>query len=201
MKSILVSTACLTTLLFSCTKKEKAQPEKAETEVTKPEMAKKEMPKDEMANIVSAKAVIAAKSGSSVSGTLDLLQEAESQTITANLKLSGLTPGDHGFHIHEIGDCSSEDGKSAGGHFNPEATKHGAMDAKERHKGDFGNITAGENGDVTISVALHGVSFDSKESSNIIGRAVVVHAKADDLTSQPSGNAGPRVGCGVITLN
>ena len=110
--------------------------------------------------------------------------------------VNNLSPGPHGFHIHEFGDCSSPDGMSAGGHFNPKKTQHGAPDALERHAGDLGNIVADDNG------IGHYERIDSIIQLNgpdtIIGRSIVIHANADDFKSQPAGNAGGRIACGVI---
>ena len=110
--------------------------------------------------------------------------------------IEGLTPGDHGFHVHEFGDCSAPDGTSAGAHFNPTKKPHGAPDNAERHVGDLGNITADESGKahydrIDTVIELNG-------ENTIVGRSVIVHAKADDFVSQPAGNAGSRIACGVI---
>jgi Cu-Zn family superoxide dismutase len=121
-------------------------------------------------------------------------QVDEGLRIVADIE--GLSHGKHGFHIHEYGDCSAPDGTSAGGHFNPENKPHGAPDSEDRHVGDLGNITAGPDGTAHYDRTDSMISFDGPRS--IIGRAVVVHADEDDLESQPTGNAGPRVACGVI---
>jgi len=112
-------------------------------------------------------------------------------------ELSGLTPGEHGFHVHEFGDCSMADGKCAGGHFNPEGKDHGKPDAEVRHVGDFGNIKAGADGKASYKRVDKLITFSGPHS--IIGRAIIVHAAPDDF-SQPVGNAGARVGCGVIGI-
>lgn len=111
-----------------------------------------------------------------------------------------LSPGEHGFHIHEFGDCTAHDGKSAGGHFNPEGTPHGAptASAKHRHVGDLGNITAQKNGKAHLKLIDPLLAFNGPHS--IIGRGVIVHAGKDDLMSQPTGAAGPRVACGVAGI-
>jgi Cu-Zn family superoxide dismutase len=110
----------------------------------------------------------------------------------------GLTPGKHGFHVHEFGDCSSPEGMSAGGHFNPDQEKHGGPHSKQRHVGDLGNIEADGSGKAVIHmtdtlVQLHG-------PHSVIGRSIIVHAKEDDLKSQPAGDAGGRIACGVIGI-
>jgi Cu-Zn family superoxide dismutase len=112
-------------------------------------------------------------------------------------ELSGLTPGEHGFHVHEFGDCSMADGKCAGGHFNPEGKDHGKPDAAVRHVGDFGNVKAGADGKASYKRVDNLITFSGPHS--IIGRAIIVHAAPDDF-SQPVGNAGARVGCGVIGI-
>lgn len=115
-------------------------------------------------------------------------------------EVRGLTPGEHGFHIHEKGDCSAPDAASAGGHFNPSNHKHGAPDSAEHHEGDAGNITAGADGKATTTITLKGVTLDEGATS-IVGKGFIIHEKADDMKTQPTGNAGARVACGVITLD
>jgi Cu-Zn family superoxide dismutase len=112
-------------------------------------------------------------------------------------EIAGLTPGMHAFHVHEFGDCSSPDAMSAGGHFNPEKKPHGDIHAEERHVGDLGNIKADEDGKATIHITDKVIKLHGPHS--IVGRAVIVHAKPDDF-SQPVGNAGGRVACGVIGI-
>lgn len=112
--------------------------------------------------------------------------------------IEGLKPGEHGFHIHEYGDCSALNATSAGGHFNPDGVKHGGRMDKVRHVGDMGNITADANGKAHFEWTDNLLSFWGPHS--IIGRGLIVHAGKDDLHSQPSGNAGPRAGCGVIGI-
>jgi len=109
--------------------------------------------------------------------------------------ITGLTPGKHAFHIHEFGDCSAADAASAGSHFNPMKKQHGAPDAAERHAGDLGNIEADKTGKAHLELKDNMLMFSGENS--ILGRAVIVHEKVDDW-SQPTGNAGGRVACGVI---
>jgi len=115
--------------------------------------------------------------------------------VEVRAELTGLTPGDHGFHIHEFG-VWSEDGMASGGHYNPTDMPHAGHDADQRHVGDLGNITANEDGVATLVLEDTGLKFDGPTS--ILGRGVVVHEKADDLKSQPSGDAGARLAIGVI---
>ncbi len=116
-------------------------------------------------------------------------------TIHVHAEITGLTPGDHGFHIHEFG-VWSEDGMASGGHFNPTMQKHAGTDTPKRHIGDLGNITASESGKAIVDLDDPSLSFHGPTS--IIGRGLLVHEKADDLKTQPTGNAGGRVAVGVI---
>ena len=119
-------------------------------------------------------------------------------TVNIDARVLGLTPGDHGFHIHEYGDCTAMDATSAGGHFNPGGSEHGAPSDANRHVGDLGNISANDEGLGTYEAQDSHIAFSGQ--SSIIGRAVIVHAGTDDLTSQPTGAAGSRVACGVIGI-
>jgi Cu-Zn family superoxide dismutase len=112
--------------------------------------------------------------------------------------VSGLTPGAHGFHLHEKGDCSAPDASSAGDHFNPDGNPHGSPDAlpSERHVGDLGNLQAGADGLAHYDAVLPDLTLVGEHG--VIGRAVVVHAGPDDFTTQPSGDAGARVACGIV---
>jgi len=132
--------------------------------------------------------------GNHVQGTVFFSKETEGIRVTGDI--TGLTPGKHGFHIHEKGDCSAPDGSSAGGHYNPTGMPHGGPKDVEQHVGDLGNITANSEGVAKFAYTVKWFRLTGENS--IIGRAVIVHAQADDLKSQPSGNAGPRVACGVI---
>jgi len=140
--------------------------------------------------------VIYPTQGNSVSGTVTFTGVPEGVRVVADL--SGLTPGKHGFHIHEFGDCSSPDGLSTGGHFNPSGSMHGAPADQVRHAGDMGNIEADASGKAHLDYIDPHMSFNGPNS--ILGRAVIVHAKEDDMKTQPTGNAGARIGCGVIGL-
>lgn len=144
-------------------------------------------------NYEKAVAVVHPLGDSGVSGVVYFSKTDGGVQVTA--ELTGLEPGNHGFHIHEFGDCTAPDGTSAGGHFNPFDKEHSAPDASNRHMGDMGNITADENGNATINYIDKTINI-----AMILGRGVIVHAGEDDLTSQPSGAAGPREGCGVIGL-
>lgn len=109
-----------------------------------------------------------------------------------------LKPGqEHGFHIHEAGDCSSGDGMSAKGHFNPHGKPHGDPKSSERHAGDLPSLVAAKNGRAKLDVTVDGISIGSGPG-NIVGRGMIIHADPDDHKTQPTGNAGARLACGVI---
>ncbi len=112
--------------------------------------------------------------------------------------IEGLTPGEHGFHIHQYGSCGGQNASAAGGHFNPEGKAHGAPTAKEHHVGDLGNIEAVEGEVAHVEWTDADLAFSGSHS--ILGRAVIIHQDPDDYKSQPSGNAGPRIACGVIGI-
>lgn len=130
--------------------------------------------------------------GNKVHGTLLLVQRDNQLRIVGRVR--NLEPGEHGFHVHQYGDLRAPDGTSAGGHFDPEGHQHGAPGA-ESHAGDFGNITANEQG-----IAEVDMTSEHTKLHYILGRSFVVHGGKDDLKSQPSGDAGPRVAVGVIGI-
>ena len=133
--------------------------------------------------------------GSKVSGSVSVAPMG--QGVHFRGTVSGLTPGKHGFHIHEKGDCSAPDGASAGGHFNPDQKAHGAPSATEHHAGDLGNIEAAADGTAKVDMHVNGVTLGT-ESNSIKGKAIIIHAGEDDFKTQPTGNAGARLACGVI---
>ena len=142
----------------------------------------------------TAIAVLSPAPNGQVKGQVTFVQEDEGVRVTANIE--GLTPGKHGFHIHEKGDCSAPDFSSAGGHFNPGHTQHGAPTDPMHHGGDFGNIEANDQGVARFERVFNWLSMSGTNS--ILNHAVIVHDKPDDLKTQPTGNAGGRVACGVI---
>ena len=113
------------------------------------------------------------------------------------VNVTGAPPGMHGLHIHETGDCSAPDAMSAGGHWNPTMHMHAAPGASA-HLGDLGNITVADNGTGTLTQMNPSWEIGSTGAMNLVGKAVILHAMPDDLTTQPTGNAGGRIGCGVI---
>ena len=138
-----------------------------------------------------AVAVLIPTEGNDVKGVVMFTQQEGSTHVQG--KVINLTPGKHGFHIHEFGDLRDPQGQSAGGHFNPTGAPHGAPDDPQRHVGDLGNIEANQEGVATIDMKVDGLMVHF-----ILGRGLVVHAGEDDLTSQPSGDAGGRAAVGVI---
>jgi Cu-Zn family superoxide dismutase len=136
-----------------------------------------------------------AKSGSKLSGKAVLTETEGGVHIV--LTVEGISAGDHGAHVHEKGDCSAADGASAGGHFNPQTHDHGLPGAPKRHLGDLGNITIGKDGKGTLDITAPGANLKASDVASFVGRSIIVHAKKDD-GGQPTGNAGDRVGCGVI---
>jgi Cu-Zn family superoxide dismutase len=141
-----------------------------------------------------AVAVLVATTGNTARGTVTFEVVEGGLRITAQIE--GLPAGNHGFHIHEFGDCSAADGTSAGGHYNPGGAAHAGPDGSPRHVGDLGNITADTQGMASYDRTDRLVRLDGPDS--VLGRAVIVHAGADDFATQPTGNAGARLACGVI---
>lgn len=152
----------------------------------------------EITTIKTIKIELNPKSESNASGTVIFTEENGSVTINATL--SGLDPGEHAIHIHESSDCSSPDGKSAGGHWNPTNQPHGQWGVETGyHKGDIGNFTADENGNGSISLTTNEWCIGCGDADkDIIGKGIIVHAGVDDFTTQPTGDAGGRVSCGGI---
>ena len=152
------------------------------------------MPEKDMAADKLAVAVVQATAGNKTSGYV--LFEKTAKGVKVSGKIKNLSPGKHGFHVHQYGDLREKDGTSAGGHFDPMDKPHGAPDDAMRHVGDLGNIEADENGVAEFSFVDTKLSFHGPAS--IIGRGLIIHAGEDDLTSQPTGAAGARVGMAVI---
>ena len=136
------------------------------------------------------------RSGSSVAGTVTFTPTGDKVRVEASV--NGLTPGAHGFHVHEVGDCSAADAASAKGHFNPAGKMHGHQSG-EHHGGDMPNLEADAGGKATMTVEIGQMSI-SEGPAGIVGRSVVVHADPDDYKSQPAGNSGKRIACGVIRM-
>lgn len=147
--------------------------------------------------VPTARADLVASSGSMVSGSVTFSEGKQGVRIEA--RVTGLQPGEHGFHVHEVGDCSAPDATSAKGHYNPQSKAHGGL-ASEHHVGDMPNLLADASGKAEYSAILSDMRLQG-ETGNISGRAVVIHADPDDYKSQPAGNSGKRIACGVIKAN
>ncbi len=143
-----------------------------------------------------ASATIEPRSGSTVTGTATFT-ELPDGAVKVVVNIENAPPGTHGLHIHEKGDCSAPDGTSAGGHFNPTSMPHAGPMAKEHHAGDLGNIQIGADGKGHLEIESSMLTVKPGPNS-VVGRSVIFHEKADDLTTQPTGNAGGRLACGVI---
>ena len=143
-----------------------------------------------------ATARMQATTGNTVTGVVNFAKHGDKVLVSGELR--GFAPNtEHGFHIHEKGDCSSGDGMSAGGHFNPDAQQHGAFDHAEHHVGDLRSLKADATGVAKFSYESTSLSVDAGPK-NIIGRGLIVHQDPDDFKTQPTGNSGARVSCGVI---
>jgi Cu-Zn family superoxide dismutase len=139
-----------------------------------------------------------ARSGSAVTGTLTLTESRDGVRLRGEIR--GLKAGaEHGFHIHEKGDCSAPDATSAGGHFNPGASAHGRYGSGAHHAGDLPSLAADAAGVARIDQVIAGVTLGAGATS-IAGRSLIVHRDADDFTTQPTGNSGPRIACGVVVV-
>jgi superoxide dismutase, Cu-Zn family len=154
--------------------------------------------RSEKTNVEANKAIAVMNptEGSKVKGFVTFAKEKNGIHVVAQIE--GLTPGLHGFHIHEYGDCSSPDAGSAGGHFNPMGMPHAAPTVDKHHMGDLGNIEAPKTGPAKYDKVVDSMAMDGPNS--IIGRGVIVHLDADDFKTQPTGGAGARVACGVIGI-
>jgi len=147
----------------------------------------------------SATARIMPTSLGQVEGTVTFTAGEDGQDMQVAVELEGLEAGLHGFHIHEVGDCSADDASSAGGHFDPHGAPHGSPEGAEHHAGDMGNVEADSEGRVDTTLSFQHLAFSGPAS--ILQKAVVIHRGEDDSETQPDGGAGDRVGCGVIRVD
>jgi Cu-Zn family superoxide dismutase len=150
-----------------------------------------------VADSKKVKIALESRSGSTVKGEAQFVEE--NGEVSMEVKLTGLTPGVHAIHIHEKADCSAADAASAGGHWNPTFKKHGKWTDAEHHKGDIGNFTANTDGEATVLFKTDEWCIGCGDTTkDILGKGLIVHEKADDYTTQPTGNAGGRVACSAI---
>ncbi|HVE51762.1 MAG TPA: superoxide dismutase family protein [Ramlibacter sp.] len=144
----------------------------------------------------TATATLAPTAGSTAAGTVQFAQRGERVQVSGEVR--GLRPNaEHGFHVHEKGDCSSPDGTSAGGHYNPNARPHGRHGAGAHHVGDLPSLRADANGVARFSFESASISV-GPGAGDVTGRGLIVHRDPDDFTTQPTGNAGARLACAVI---
>ena len=144
----------------------------------------------------AAAAQIAPKSGSSVTGEATVTQK--DGKVSMMVRLSNAPPGAHAVHLHEKGDCSAPDASSAGEHWNPDGRPHGKRGSGVYHAGDLGNIEVGPDGTGSLTLDAEDWSLDAASPKNPVGKAVIVHAQADDFATQPDGAGGQKIGCGVL---
>ncbi len=191
MKKIAMGLMLAGLVLVGC----KDDKKKMDSEETVEKEVVKEVEVDEIKKISMT---LESKSGSTASGTVTFTED--SGVVKMEATLSGLSPGTHAIHIHEKADCTSEDGKSTGGHWNPTFEPHASWGAEGGyHKGDIGNFEADENGNGSIAMKTDEWCIGcGDEKKDILGKAIIVHQGADDFTSQPSGAAGTRISCGGI---
>jgi superoxide dismutase, Cu-Zn family len=149
--------------------------------------------------VIEAVAVVHPTShASEVHGTVRFTQLDSGVRVVADIE--GLSPtAKHGFHIHEFGDCTGDTKTVGGGHYNPDGEQHGGPEAAHRHAGDFGNLETDDKGHAHYERVLTGISV-AGDHNPVLGRSVIIHEHADDLSTQPSGNAGERIGCGIIGI-
>lgn len=184
----LIPLCIATVLVVACGQREEAPPPAPDTAPAAPETAA----------APAAAVQLAPTQGNSAGGSLTLTQDGDAVRLTGSLM--GLEPnGEFGFHIHEIGDCSAPDASSAGAHFNPAGAAHGNPQGGEHHAGDMLNVSSDAQGNAQVDVRAEGVSLDASQPNGVLNRAVVLHEKADDYQTQPSGGSGARIACGVIS--
>jgi Cu-Zn family superoxide dismutase len=193
---MLIALSVAAALLAGCGKRDEPATPAADTADT-PATTVTPSPADAPAPAASAAVQLAPTQGHNATGTLNIQTEGEALHISG--RLSGLPPnGEFGFHIHEKGDCSAPDASSAGGHFNPSNAPHGNPQGETHHAGDMLNAKSDADGVAQVDAVTSGVSLTAGQPNDARGKAIVLHEKADDYATQPSGNSGARIACGVI---
>jgi superoxide dismutase, Cu-Zn family len=186
-------------MLFACAPSEKQNDESTADTTAMNNIPTKPLPKKEAKN-KKAMATISPASDSKLTGDATF-EDMGDGTVTIELSVSNAAIGTHAVHLHEKGDCSAGDATSAGGHWNPTGENHGRRTddmSKQFHSGDIGNMEVSSNGQGSLKMSIKGWSVGGTDSTNIIGKAIIIHAGVDDFVSQPSGDAGARVACSVI---
>ncbi|GAB2773155.1 superoxide dismutase family protein [Salinimicrobium soli] len=200
MKRIFLSGILTLAFVFTGCKNENTTAEERVDENTNLTQEDSDMMMEEEEEVKEITVQFQAKSGSTLSGNVTFMEE--DGEVTMNAKFSGLKEGMHAIHLHEKGDCSADDGTSAGGHWNPSNKQHGEWgSAKGYHSGDIGNfdVNAEGKGSITFTTDEWCIGCDDA-SKDILGKSVIVHEGVDDFSSQPSGAAGKRIGCAVINM-
>jgi Cu-Zn family superoxide dismutase len=170
------------------------QPQPAQEEPAEPTAAEPAQPET-----LAAVAELHGREGSGITGTVTFCQMGDGGPVTIQADVQGVEgAGLHGFHIHETGDCSAPDFTSAGGHFNPDGVEHACPPDTPRHAGDLGNIEIGEDGSGNLDQSSDLISLHPDDANSVIGKAVILHEGEDDCQTQPTGDAGGRLACGVI---
>jgi superoxide dismutase, Cu-Zn family len=194
MKPTTLGLAIAATLLLAACSKEQPAGAPREPEPTTAAPAEKTTPSEAASE---AAAQIAPTQGNTVTGSVALSSSPQGVRITGAIQ--GLKPNaEFGFHVHEKGDCSAPDGSSAGGHFNPTQAQHGNPTSGAHHAGDMPNIKSNAEGVAQVDTTAAGTTLNGEQTTDIMGKAIVVHEGPDDYTTQPSGNSGKRAACGVI---
>ena len=183
---------CLAMALASCSHEEDAPDASRDASPATSTAAASAAPASKVVAILE----LESRSGSTVKGAAEVYEYGDGK-IGFVLELTGATPGEHAVHIHESGDCSADDASSAGGHWNPAAQPHGPSDSPH-HLGDLGNCVVHENGEGTLELLDCEFNAELGDPHSVIGKSLIVHEREDDFTTQPSGNAGPRVACGAF---
>ncbi len=186
MKVSFISMVAFCLVMVACSPAKKEAAEETQAEETQPKAQLKAM------------ATMNSASGSSVTGVATFTQVGD-ETVNMSLEVQGLTPGEHALHLHQNGDCSAPDASSAGGHWNPTGMDHGKRGEGQFHAGDVINLVADAEGKVSWSQDITGWTIGGNDTTNILNKGIIIHEKVDDFKTQPTGAAGGRVACGVIT--
>jgi len=189
--------ACLALTLAACSTDEDTETSDSEEEAASPIADESNESTDEAESAVAN--ITGLADDSEITATANFTKDEDGK-VTLNVSAEGLTEGEHGFHIHENPSCEADGdtpGGAAGGHWNPEGMDHGAPNADPSHLGDTGNLVAAEDGTATLEVSIEGWTLGDGADTDVIGHSMIVHANQDDFEGE-SGNAGPRVACGII---
>ena len=192
-RNVIFASAVAASLLIGCNHRHKSDSKSMDTSATAMAMNKKVA----VAHVMPAQSTATQPSWGKPMGDIVFTQMGDKVHVTGTI--TGLPPGKHGIHIHDKGDLSAPDLMSTGGHFNPEHHMHGGPSTSPVHAGDLGNITADSSGKAMMDLTVDDITIGG-DHNDILGHAVIIHAKEDDLKSQPAGNAGARIAGGVIEM-